>query len=138
MRVAVKDIPSHPVELAASLSAKDFDVEGHIIKCVSPVEVKATLERITNVLNVTAHAKTRLSFVCSRCAEPFEKDLEETIALSYEIEPTTTHIDLGEDIRQEILIDFPIKILCREECKGICLSCKANLNLEQCKCNKKD
>ena len=134
MRIAVKDIPSYPVEVADKLDAKDFDIQDDDVQCVTPVEVRATLERITNALTVKIDAKTRFSFLCSCCAEPFEKDLEKSLSLAYELEPATTHIDLGEDIRQEILIELPVRNLCREDCKGICPSCGVNLNDNKCKC----
>ena len=43
-------------------------------------------------------------------------------------------IDLSNSLRDQILLDVPLIILCREDCKGICLVCGNDLNLNQCKC----
>ena len=39
-------------------------------------------------------------------------------------------------ITDEILMRWPIRVLCREDCKGICSQCGANLNYTQCGCEK--
>ena len=46
-------------------------------------------------------------------------------------------IDTDALINHEILIHFPMKILCREDCKGICLKCGKDLNLGECGCDRK-
>lgn len=46
------------------------------------------------------------------------------------------HIDILEPIRQEVIINVPIKKLCRINCAGICDSCGINLNQEKCQCKK--
>ena len=39
-------------------------------------------------------------------------------------------------IYNEILVNLPMKVLCRTDCKGICNRCGANLNMGSCKCDK--
>ena len=43
-------------------------------------------------------------------------------------------IDLSNSLRDQILLDVPLIILCGEDCKGICLVCGNDLNLNQCNC----
>ena len=43
-------------------------------------------------------------------------------------------IDLDQDIREEIILDYPIKPLCRPDCKGLCPRCGKNLNEGGCSC----
>ncbi|MGI6308751.1 MAG: YceD family protein [Dethiobacteria bacterium] len=43
-------------------------------------------------------------------------------------------LDLSEYFRQLFLMSQPLKILCREDCKGLCPLCGANKNKEQCSC----
>ena len=38
-------------------------------------------------------------------------------------------------VYNEILLNWPMKILCKEDCKGICTVCGKNLNLEMCDCD---
>ena len=43
-------------------------------------------------------------------------------------------IDLDQDIREEIILDYPIKPLCNPDCKGLCPKCGKNLNEGGCNC----
>ena len=43
-------------------------------------------------------------------------------------------IDLTEMVNEKLLLSFPYSVLCKEDCKGICVGCGANLNYEDCKC----
>ena len=44
------------------------------------------------------------------------------------------HLDVDKLLFNEILIGWPTKVLCREDCKGICNVCGQNLNLGTCDC----
>ncbi len=76
-------------------------------------------------------------FLCDRCNEEFERyskfNIDECFSLDEE-ERIEKEINLDKKIREIVLDSFPIKILCKEDCKGICLGCKVNLNKEECKC----
>ena len=43
---------------------------------------------------------------------------------------------MGDEIREEFVLGFPTKHLCSEECLGLCQGCGADLNVEECLCNK--
>lgn len=89
-----------------------------------------------------------LGVPCDRCLEevivPFQIELDETIDLSSEHQEDLADdsyveensIDTDALINHEILIHFPMKILCREDCKGICLKCGKNLNHGECGCDR--
>lgn len=46
-------------------------------------------------------------------------------------------LDLILPVRDEFLLSFPMRFLCREDCKGLCAGCGADLNLGECSCEKK-
>jgi uncharacterized protein len=52
----------------------------------------------------------------------------------FEVDPTASSIDLRPAIREEWLLDVPAFALCREDCKGLCPTCGADLNSEACEC----
>ena len=91
-----------------------------------------------------------LEIPCDRCLEPVDykididyfKDLdmnktaEEKIAeLDEDYYLEGTSFDTEVLIHNEVLVNLPMKVLCRENCKGICNRCGANLNLGSCKCD---
>ncbi|MFQ9515493.1 MAG: YceD family protein [Eubacterium sp.] len=91
-----------------------------------------------------------LTIPCNRCLEPVDykididyfKDLdmnksaEEKVAeLDEENYLEGTNFDSEVLIHNEILVNLPMKVLCRNDCKGICNRCGANLNMGSCKCD---
>ncbi len=47
-------------------------------------------------------------------------------------------LDLSELIKEQIILNIPMKPLCNELCKGICLKCGADLNYDKCSCGEKE
>jgi uncharacterized protein len=43
-------------------------------------------------------------------------------------------IDLDEMVLEQLELELPSRVLCREECRGLCPQCGADLNLEPCDC----
>ena len=91
-----------------------------------------------------------LEIPCDRCLEPVDykididyfKDLdmnktaEEKIAdLDEENYLEGTVFDTEVFVFNEILVNLPMKVLCKEDCKGICNRCGANLNKGFCDCD---
>lgn len=110
---------------------------------------------ITNIGNkkITIEAKADLSVMipCDRCLEPvktkFHIDAEKEVNMNLSEEDRVNELDendyiIGYDldvdklIYGEILVNWPMKILCKNDCKGICNRCGANLNLGECGCDR--
>jgi uncharacterized protein len=85
---------------------------------------------------------------CDRCLEDVPTDIHLTIDKEFSIENqklcgeemednnylTGTDLDVDKLIYEEILVNLPTKVLCREDCKGICKVCGINLNKGTCNC----
>jgi uncharacterized protein len=80
---------------------------------------------------------------CVRCLEPFEQqiniDFDEVYAYKSRsftesglYVPEDGNIDLSPVVRDYIVLDNPIKPLCRPDCQGLCTVCGENLNLRTC------
>lgn len=116
----------------------------------SDVHVDARLEKTADELHLEARIHTAARFVCDRCLAEFTRTLESGYSMHYlyseaeaarfdpaevqVIAPGTPSIDLGEDVRQTVLVAVPLKLLCRESCKGLCPTCGKNLNEGPCDC----
>ena len=114
------------------------------------VDVDATLDKTPRQLYVRADVRTSGMFQCDRCLEEFNQPLSSSYNMFYvfdEVDGTrfpadevqmigvdTPSIDLAEDVRQVVVLSVPLKLLCREDCKGICPRCGANRNEEPCDC----
>lgn len=70
---------------------------------------------------------------CSRCLEEVKRPLAKDFFLAFELTKERT-IDLLPHLREEMLLEQPIQVLCRPKCKGLCARCGANLNVRPCGC----
>lgn len=98
-------------------------------------------------LHLTGRWKGALTVPCDRCLKevivPISFEIDKEIEISSESQPDddesyieASHIDTDALINHEILIHFPMKVLCSEECRGICLKCGKDLNLGECGCDR--
>jgi uncharacterized protein len=51
---------------------------------------------------------------------------------------TEHRVDLADGFWQNASLEFPTKVLCREDCQGICPTCGANRNQQPCACSRPD
>jgi uncharacterized protein len=116
----------------------------------STVAVDATVEKSGTQVFLSAKVMTEALFACDRCLSPFRADLESSYQMYYLTEegadrlidpaelqivpPGFSVIDLRDDVRQTVLLSVPLKVLCTEDCKGLCPHCGANWNLAPCEC----
>lgn len=136
IKFPVKDVFSRAIEIDKTVPMEAIGLTSEEIDLRSPISVKARVERVDD--QVIAHAKVKADFgyMCSRCLEDFHEVQELDYDFDFEVTPDLEYIDLGEEIRQEMILANPSRILCKDDCKGICLGCGVNLNVEKCKCKK--
>ena len=88
-------------------------------------------------LVVTGSAKVLLVSECAVCLDETKYLLAKNdICIHVENIPMDGFYDLTDDIRENLLLSMPMRIKCKEDCKGLCFSCGANLNREKCSCKK--
>ncbi len=103
----------------------------------------ARVGRTPQGLLVSAKFQGDINSECVRCLtefdEPLETEFNELYAFNNRnltesglILPEDGNIDLEPLVRDYLLIEIPISLLCRQDCKGLCSYCGANLNEETC------
>lgn len=150
MRLDVRSIihtPGGGIEFKEELDFSDVDFGG-VYPAVRPVSVVGAVRNIAGMLQLTADLDTELSCVCDRCGTPFDKPchvaVERMLADELEDEENDDILlldddgtfDLDELARETFILNMDTKTLCREDCKGLCSGCGANLNVEVCRCRK--
>jgi DUF177 domain-containing protein len=99
--------------------------------------------RTAQGLLVQAKLQARADAECVRCLTEFQQPLEvdfsdlyafttASITQSGLLLPENGKIDLSPIVRDEMLLAFPIKSLCRPDCKGLCPICGENRNEVSC------
>ena len=113
------------------------------------VRIAGTVDMDETKLDVQLDIQTEGHYVCDRCAiefdrpfdvstrlivlrrDPHDRDEEEADGLLF-IGTRGTEVDLSDDIVDAILLDVPLKALCKPDCKGLCPVCYADWNEETC------
>ncbi len=135
MKLIVKDIPKKGLELTENISAADIGLLEQELKCLSPLNIKAKISRVDNTILAHFDIHGQYEFACARCLEPVTDTHSDSFDFDYPIESSMQEINLGEDIRQEMIMRLPTRILCKPDCLGLCSKCGVNLNKEKCKCS---
>lgn len=135
MRLNVKNIPSEGVTFQEEIPASALDLETDLVKYSCPVRIKVSLSRIINTVSIDVSVRSKIVYVCTRCLDEKEEDFLKDFKLCYDLGAGETFLDISEDLRQEIVLDYPITYLCCDDCKGLCLKCGINLNHSSCGCS---
>ncbi|MGE4357993.1 MAG: DUF177 domain-containing protein, partial [Candidatus Omnitrophota bacterium] len=133
MRIKVSSIPYEGEDCAEIYFPQTLDLDRFDIKVNKPFEVVYHIYKEEEELFVKAKVKVYLETICARCLEVSELILEKEYNFVYKVKNTDI-IDTTSDIRQEIILDFPLKPLCKIDCLGLCPRCGGNLNRNECKC----
>jgi len=139
------------IQTEAELDMKEFVFKLGSFPIVSKTPVALTIQNRGNQeLQIKGKAELVLQISCDRCLEnvengfllDFQKDVDMKMQESDRIKELDEHdyidgynLDVDKLIKGEILMNWPMKVLCSEDCKGICSSCGTNLNLEACSCD---
>jgi len=135
MKIEVDKIPVEGLELDELIDSHSLSLDLEMQGVVFPgtIEAKAKVKKTGSEVFVNLSLKAQVEYVCGRCLSKFESIFTKIFELNYETRPGDI-IDLDEDIRQEIILDFPMKLLCKPDCKGLCPNCGQNLNIGECEC----
>ncbi|MBQ7676625.1 MAG: DUF177 domain-containing protein [Lachnospiraceae bacterium] len=153
MRIDLTDICKKPgIERSFPVTSEvDFvnTPESYPIKQLVPFDLS-----IANMagkrLSVKGETQTTVIMRCDRCLKDVERTLSLTIDRTYPIQDesivpdeedpvsgiTDNVLSPDELLQDEIFLSLPSKVLCREDCKGLCPLCGADLNEGACRCER--
>ena len=135
MKIDINNIPPQgQLTLEEEVDASSLDLETDILKFRKPIKIKADISRITDAVTIDLILDYLMYTSCSRCLNEFEIDFKKSFKLNYHVNDLNRIIDLDPDIRDGIILDYPMKPLCIPNCKGLCSKCGKNLNEGGCSC----
>ena len=140
------DVPGSSLDFETSLDLSDLDFGG-CRPAKQPVVARGTVRNTAGVLLMDGEVRTRLFGVCARCARDFERDaafpLEAVLVTELASEQDENDwvfllrdgcADLDDIVTTTFVLGMDTKLLCSEDCKGLCCRCGANLNDGPCSC----
>lgn len=166
MRIRIDDIKDEGLTLEfaeepEAFSALEEIAAGGDCEFSAPVKTRLRVFQVRGMVEVEGEVKTTLRQSCSRCLEEYEEILSTPFALTYTRELPEVTDDSGDDIeisaeemglirfegeeidlrgaiQEQVVMALPLRPLCRQECKGLCPQCGANLNEGDCGCGPPD
>jgi uncharacterized protein len=149
MKIIISEIPEEGIEL--ELTEK---ISSESIKILSPIHAFLKIGRKDSEVIVDGVLNADIEQQCSRCLKIFKMSIRTQIGVVYHpaedinreehYELKGDELDTGfykEDIidtddliREQMLLNIPMKPLCSAQCKGLCPKCGADLNETQCSC----
>lgn len=159
MKIRVEGLSETPLHLSAREPISDFPAlselqENGECRFLSPLQLDFTVAWEFDHIRVHGRVETTVCFNCSRCLAEYDTrlfteftifysktsgvPLEEEVALAEEDLVSVSYegdtIDFTNEVEEQVLMEIPLKPLCREECKGLCSTCGADLNTGECEC----
>ncbi|WP_129597280.1 YceD family protein [Anaerophilus nitritogenes] len=135
-----------------SIEIKDeiekLDSFGDEIILVEPIIFKGSIYISNEDFYIKGIVQSTGEFYCHRCLKKFEQnfcgEVDEKLVAEDSLEAETgecyviksKQLDLSEIIQNTLIESLPMKIVCHEDCKGLCLVCGKNLNEDTCECLK--
>lgn len=131
---------------------QSFDFSDFVYSTYTPikngVKVKGRLFTKADIVYLSLNISFDFYGYCDRCAEDVKKtfsfDIDKIIVEKLQNEQDSDRfivvknrtLDLEQLVNEEVSLSLPTKILCKDDCKGLCAKCGANLNVESCNCKK--
>lgn len=117
------------------------------IECTSPVNISINLYKEKDSIFVNGSVKTTMESSCARCLKAVDLDIDGTVEAIYMTEerikkekeespedlenilPITGELlDLSDRVIEAIIIEIPLKVVCSQDCRGLCSVCGTDLN----------
>lgn len=150
------------LDITKGIQRKGFDVafdlsdtwsedrwNGDAIAYTAPVTLSGTYMLADETVIVRGVARTQITSPCARCLKPtvtaveadveeaFFRDTDGTLEVEEDQFKYSGHtLELDDAVRSALLLELPSRIICREDCRGLCSQCGCDLNINECSCQK--
>lgn len=146
-----------PLEVEATFAERELSVNSQLAVLTGGVKSHMTIRMSGDCARVFGSLEADLSVTCSRCATAFPNHLAKSFSLEYWPDPRSEHdgdefelryadleigfyrndrLDLSTVVSEQIVLEVPMKPMCREDCRGLCERCGADLNAGDCGCDR--
>jgi uncharacterized protein len=159
MRIEVENLTAAGSPFAHTYRAEEVELEEEGAQLISDAAVEGSASRKGEQVRLRGTIRTEVELLCDRCVKPERAPLAvefDTSFIPQEVEAVKQEnvellpedlglsaydgeaVDLDELVREQILLALPLRHLCREDCKGLCQKCGADLNAGDCSCEQSE
>lgn len=153
MKLRVDTIPEEGMDLEGDIGPEQIKLEMPNYRLIKPLHFSGHATKTEEDVYIEGVLRGEVEADCSRCLEPMKLPLDLDLNVMFvpgkklpegnngTIEPESNlafylddTIDLLQELRDLLLVNLPIKPICRPDCKGLCALCGKNLNIIGCDC----
>lgn len=154
MRIELENLEGSKGDFAHVYQPDDLNPVDERVSLIAPAAVNGKVRLSGSQVFVNGHIETRAQVECDRCLKAIELPVDTDFNLEYisdsDYESTEAAelseddllvsvfdgkaIDVDEIVKEQILLAVPTRMLCREDCKGICPECGSDRNTGECNC----
>lgn len=147
---AIKDSQGETISFDFSVDAKTLQADDETLDFVGSIKVHGTATNNGKAILVQGEICTTVNLTCSCCLEPFLLAIQEEFLEEFNEQPQQEYpgeqdehdyvyyqgdeIPLDELVYDHILLALPMRLVCQDDCKGLCVKCGKNLNQAVCNC----
>jgi uncharacterized protein len=162
MLIEIRELELHPIDFEEEFSPGVIDL-GADVRQRAPLKSEGRAQLVEEHhgkrkslkdIRLKGELSTSLELLCARCLEPVTQDVARNFDLLYRPQGSDAGVEeravaaaeteisyyqgegllLEDALREQVLLAVPLKVICAEDCKGLCPHCGKNLNREQCSC----
>lgn len=134
-RIQVAGIPPEGIEFKGDIMPDELGlVEDDRLGLPSPVAYDLILSLVSGALLAQGQLNTIARPRCDRCLHYYNMTVHVPDFCHYFEGKHDDLFDLTDSMREDIVLAFPQRLLCKQECLGLCPSCGQNLNVRDCNC----
>ena len=154
MRIQLENLEGGKGDFAHVYQPDELNPVDERIRLTEPATVNGKVRLSGNEVFVNGHIDAHAQVECDRCLQQIEMPVSADFALEYitgsdyessEMAELTEDamavsvfdgnaIDVDEIVKEQVLLAVPTRVLCREDCRGICPECGIDKNTGECHC----
>lgn len=134
MKIKVEKIKDKVIEIEEEIPASSWELDSSDITFINSILLKSKFFRVRDEIVAETSVITHRDVVCSRCLRQIRQAVEQSFTKSYKDSEVGECLEINDDIREDILLNFPAQVLCKQDCKGVCSRCGVDLNHQECEC----
>lgn len=156
MRIELEKLENQGGKFSMIYQPADIVLDERDVRLAEPAEVQGRITRKASEVELSGDLRATIEVGCARCLKPLRLPISSAFVERFVPEVSwgaeEQHellaedlnlavfdgevIDLGEVVREEILLAIPDHVLCAENCQGLCPNCGVDRNLTDCGCER--
>jgi uncharacterized protein len=154
----LRELELRKIQFDEDFPAGEIDFDSNQLRQVGSLHSEGVAELLNNTLGeirVQGSVRVEIEVACDRCLEPVRHEVDREFDLYYRPTPEVEDVpheiaisqgeteigyyeglglDLADVLREFVLLSLPMRLVCREDCAGICPTCGKNRNTGSCEC----